>query len=222
MYTPEPFRESDVGVMLDFIDARPLGTLITVNHDTSLHTDASTAGVLATHLPFLLDRTRGEIGVLQGHVARANPHGAATATEALVIFTGPDAYVTPSWYASTREHGRVVPTWNYIAVHATGRFRLIEDPDFLRQHVTALTARHESVRERPWSVSDAPPEHINKLLREIIGLEIEITRLEGKWKMSQNRSASDITGVVAGLGASESPSDQEVSRIVEARRPRRK
>ena len=208
MYIPPSNAESSPEVMLGFIEAHPFGALVT----------AGAEGLFATHLPFVLDRARG---VLQGHVARANPHHREgyAGTEALVIFTGPDAYITPAWYAAKAEHGRVVPTWNYVAVHVHGPVRFIDDPSFLRPHLEALTRQHEAGREHPWSVSDAPAEFIAGLERAIVGVEVTISRLEGKWKMSQNRSSADIDGVVRGLSASPSPADLAVAGIVEARRP---
>src|SRR5205085_2896364 len=134
----------------------------------------------ATHLPLLLDRDAGPLGTVLGHVARANPHArqlAAGATDALVLFTGPNAYITPSWYALKAEHGRVVPTWNYVAVHASGTVMLRDDPEFLRAHLGALTATHERARSKPWDVSDAPEEFIAQQMRAIVGLEIRIEHL---------------------------------------------
>jgi transcriptional regulator len=212
MYIPATNAEHRLDVMQDFIDANPLGALVTASAD----------GMFATHLPLVLDRGRGAHGVLQGHLARANPHHRlpSITAEALVIFTGPDAYVTPSWYPSKAEHGKTVPTWNYIAVHASGTLRWIEDAGWLRAHLHALTGRHEAGREHPWAVDDAPADYVAQQLRAIVGLELEITRLEGKWKMSQNRPAADIDGVVRGLAASDDPVDRAVSRVVEERRPR--
>lgn len=211
MYIPKTNAEHRPEVMLDFIEANPLGALVT----------ASDAGMFATHLPLLVDRTRGPHGTLQGHVARANPHHrqAVSRGEALVIFTGPDAYVTPSWYPSKAEHGKAVPTWNYVAVHAHGTLRFIEDPAFLRGHLEALTARHEAGREAPWDIGDAPGDYIAQLERAIVGVEITITRLEGKWKMSQNRPDPDIDGVVAGLAGEADADARAVAALVEARRP---
>lgn len=213
MYTPPAFAETRPDVLYDFLEAHPLGTLVTSSSD----------GLFATHLPLLLDRTAGPLGTLQGHVARANPHHRYAAacetagTEALAIFTGPDAYITPSWYATKREHGKVVPTWNYVAVHVYGTLRVIDDVAFLRRHVTALSARHEGDRPQPWAVSDAPAEFIERLLPAIAGIELRITRLEGKWKASQNRSAEDVAGVVAGLSASGEPTDAAMAAIVRSR-----
>lgn len=161
------------------------------------------------------------MGTLLGHVARANPHSRVTgeSVEAMVIFSGPDAYITPEWYATKREHGRVVPTWNYVAIHAYGTLRLHDDPQFLRPHLEALTRQHEVGRSSPWHVSDAPDEFVAQQMKAIVGVELRIERLEGKWKMSQNRSQADIDGVVAGLGESTSATDRMVAELVEQRRP---
>jgi transcriptional regulator len=172
----------------------------------------------------LLDRASGSFGRLVGHVARANPHArqlANNASEALVIFAGPDAYITPNWYATKAETGRVVPTWNYVAVHAYGKVKLHAGPEFLRPHLEALTRQHEPSRGGTWEVSDAPEDYISQQMRAIVGVEITIERLEGKWKMSQNRSDADIEGVVSGLSASAAPEDHVVAGIVADRRPQR-
>lgn len=136
-----------------------------------------------------------------------------------MIFSGPDAYVTPGWYPSKQEHGRVVPTWNYVAVHAAGPLRLVDDADFLLRHLAVLTARHEVGRAHPWTPADAPPGFIERLARDTVGVEVDIVRLEGKWKMSQNRPAADIAGVVAGLAASPAAQDRAVAALVHERRP---
>jgi transcriptional regulator len=178
------------------------------------------------------DAARGLHGTLEGHVARANPHHKlfrATASpsstdaprESLVIFSGPDAYVTPAWYPSKAEHGRVVPTWNYIAVHAYGTLRLREDPEWLLAHVSRLTDQIEADRTARWAVSDAPADYIARELKAIVGFEMELTRIDARWKMSQNRPPADIDGVVEGLSASERPMDREVAVIVEERRPKK-
>ncbi|HEX8276746.1 MAG TPA: FMN-binding negative transcriptional regulator [Longimicrobiaceae bacterium] len=213
MYVPPSNAEHRPEVLHDFIEAHPLGALVTMSAD----------GLFATHLPLVLHRGRGPHGTLEGHVARASPHHRLplAADEALVIFSGPDAYVTPSWYAAKAEHGKVVPTWNYVAVHVYGTLRFVEDPAFLRRHLRELTERHEAGRERPWEVADAPAEYIAGLERAIVGVEIAVTRVEGKWKMSQNRPAADIDGVARGLAASPDPGDRAVAGIVEARRPDR-
>jgi transcriptional regulator len=210
MYNPPSFAERDVAVMHEFIEAHPLGALVT----------APASGLFATHLPFVLDRELGTYGTLQGHIARANPHHelAGDGDEALVLFTGADSYVTPTMYASKSKHGRVVPTWNYVAVHAHGTLRFVREAAALRRHLGRLTARHEATRPRPWSIADAPADYIEKQLGAIVGVEIEITRLEGKWKMSQNRPADDIDGVIEGLGASEDERERAVAEIVRERR----
>ena len=217
MYIPRLYAEERRDELAAFIEAHPLGALVTA--------DAS-GQLFATHLPLVFDPGAGEHGILEGHVARANPHHRIADSDAktLVIFTGPNAYVTPSWYPEKAAHGRVVPTWNYVAVHAYGTLRFIDDPTWLKAHLHRLTDRNESTRVRhadgmPWRVDDAPPEFIAQQMKAIVGVQITVTRLEGKWKMSQNRSPETIEAVVAGLGASNSAMDREVSAIVAARRP---
>ncbi len=212
MYIPPSNAEHDQQLIFDFIESNPLGALVTV----------STEGLFATHLPLVLHRDRGEHGTLEGHVARANPHHRQTLTshEALVIFTGPDSYITPSWYPAKAEHGKVVPTWNYVAVHAYGTLRFIDDEAFLRDHLARLVALNELKRADPWSVTDAPGDFITAQIKAIVGLEIDITRLEGKWKMSQNRSRADVDGVVRGLATSESAEERAVGEIVQQLRDR--
>ncbi|HKM61254.1 MAG TPA: FMN-binding negative transcriptional regulator [Acidisphaera sp.] len=194
MYLPPAFREDDVAVLHDAIRRIRFGALVTVDAD----------GVPdASHVPMLVDPDPAPYGTLIGHLARANPMIRATGT-ALAIFGGPNAYVTPSWYASKREHGKVVPTWNYVAVHATGPIEMIDDADALHAIVKRLTETHEAGRPAPWAVSDAPADFMRGQLKGIVGFRIPIARLEGKWKMSQNRPPADREGVVAGL-AQEAP-----------------
>ena len=211
MYIPSSNAEHRPEVMLDYMEAHPLATLVT----------SSSEGLIATHLPLLVDRTRGVNGTLAGHIARANPQQrqAREGDEALVIFSGHDAYITPAFYASKARDGKVVPTWNYVAVHAYGTLRYVTDPSALRRHLEALTSQHEASREQPWSVNDAPASYIERQMGAIVGVEIELMRLEGKWKMSQNRVAEDIDGVVAGLEASDDPRERVVGEVVRARRP---
>jgi transcriptional regulator len=211
VYIPSSNAEHRPEVMFDYMEAHPLAALVT----------SSSEGMIATHLPLLVDRTRGAHGTLAGHIARANPQHrqARDGDEALVIFSGHDTYITPAFYPSKERDGKVVPTWNYVAVHAYGTLRFVSDPTALRSHLEALTLRHESSREQPWAVSDAPDDYIARQMGAIVGVEIEITRLEGKWKMSQNRATEDIDGVIAGLEASENASVREVAGIVRARRP---
>ncbi len=198
MYLPPHFKQEDIAVLHRTIRQTRLATLVTLGE----------AGLEATHLPILLDESDGPRGAIRGHLARANPQWrrAAAATPALAIFQGPDAYVSPAWYPTKQETGKVVPTWNYVAVHAYGPIELFEDPGRLLDIVTALTARHEGRRAaqadaRPWAVGDAPADYIAAQLKGIVGFRLTIERLEGKWKLSQNRSAADRAGVVAGLTA---------------------
>jgi transcriptional regulator len=177
----------------------------------------------ATHLPLVLDRGRGELGVLQGHIARANPHHlrAADTADVLVVFSGADAYITPGWYPSKVRHGKAVPTWNYIAVHATGTIRFPEEREFLMPHLAQLTETHEAAQAHPWAMHDAPPGYIDQLARAIVGVEIEIRAVEGKWKLSQNRADEDIDGVIHGLHHSTHARDHHVADLVAEHRPHR-
>jgi transcriptional regulator len=176
---------------------------------------ATDQGLMASPLPLLLDPAEGPLGTLHGHLARANPQWRAAARgEAMVLFAGTDAYVTPSWYATKRETGRVVPTWNYVAVHAYGEAEFFEDEARLLAAVTRLTELHEGSRPDPWAVSDAPEPFVRSQLRGIVGLRLPIARLDGKRKMSQNRSAADRAGVAAGLAASERPGDREAAGLI--------
>jgi transcriptional regulator len=213
MYVPAINAQYDPEVLYAFMTAHPFAILVT----------ASAEGVVATHLPLVLDRTTGAHGTLEGHLARANPQSRqmSTGMEALVIFPGPNAYISPTWYPSKAEHGKVVPTWNYIAIHAYGELRIRDDPGFLRAHLDRLSAQHESSRRQPWAPSDAPPAFIEQQQRAIVAFQLVLSRLEGKWKMSQNRSDRDIDGVVTGLAMSPEPADRAVSEIVDAVRPRR-
>jgi transcriptional regulator len=211
LYIPSSNAEHRPDVMFDYMEAHPLAALVT----------SSSEGMIATHLPLLVDRTHGALGTLAGHIARANPQQrqARDGDEALVIFSAHDAYITPAFYPSKARDGKVVPTWNYVAVHAYGTLRFVSDPIALRRHLEALTSHHESSREQPWAVSDAPDDYIARQMGAIVGVEIEITRLEGKWKMSQNRAAEDVDGVIAGLEASGDAAAREVGGVVRARRP---
>jgi transcriptional regulator len=202
MYIPPAFREDDPAELHAIIRAGRIATLVT----------ATPEGLVATPLPLLLDEAEGEYGVLYGHVAKANPQWRLPVTgEALALFAGPDAYITPSWYVAKAEHGKVVPTWNYSAVHAYGSIEFFEDEVRLRDVVTRLTELHERSRDNPWSVSDAPEAFLKSQLRGIVGLRLPITRLEGKRKLSQNRNAADRSGVANGLAQSERHSDRVVA-----------
>jgi transcriptional regulator len=191
MYLPKHFEETRVEVLHGLVRAYPLGALVTV----------TAAGLDANHIPFEVDPEPGPLGTLRGHVARANPVWRETPTGApsLVIFRGPDTYVSPAWYPTKRETGKVVPTWNYAVVHAHGTPRFIDDPAWLRAFVARLTERHEARRPAPWKVTDAPADFVDKQVGAIVGLEIPIARLIGKWKVSQNRPPHDRAGVVDGL-----------------------
>ncbi len=191
MYQPPHFQELDTAVIHAAIRESGLATLVTV----------SSAGPFASHVPMLLDTTKGKQGVLRGHLAKPNPQrkNLVAGQPALAIFMGPDAYISPSLYAAKKEHGKVVPTWNFVAIHASGPIRFFDDAESLLALVTALTVKFESKRATPWAVSDAPDDFVKGMLNGIIGFELEIVSLEGKWKMSQNRPAGDKPGIVEGL-----------------------
>lgn len=204
MYTPPAFREDDPATLHQLIREARLSTLVT----------ATSEGLIATPLP-LFFMEEGEHGLLYGHVAKANPQWKLPPlAESLAIFSGPDAYITPSWYESKREHGKVVPTWNYAAVHAYGPIEFFEDEDRLHEVVTRLTNLHERPRAQPWAVIDAPAPFIKSQLRGIVGLRLTITRIEGKRKMSQNRPEADRDGVAEGLSRSDRDDDRRVSAMI--------
>ena len=194
MYLPSHFEETRSEALHALVRDHPLGTLITQDRRGALQADA---------IPFVLDASAGGPGVLSGHVARANPLWRETRddVDALVVFHGAQGYVSPGWYPSKALHGKAVPTWNYIVVQARGRLRAIDDREWLRAFVTRLTERHEARQATPWHVSDAPADYLETMLGAIVGIEIALTSLVGKWKTSQNRDAADRAGVVAGLNA---------------------
>ena len=205
MYTPPFFKDDDVESIRTVIRATRLANLVT----------ATANGPIATPLPLFLDESEGEHGVLYGHVARANPQWRSEPIGlAMAIFMGPDAYVTPSWYATKRETGKVVPTWNYVTVQVHGPIEFFDDTDRLLKVVTRLTNLHETSRDIPWQVTDAPADFIASQLRAIVGLRMPIVKLEGKRKMSQNRSEADRLGVSAGLSASDRASDRDVAALI--------
>jgi transcriptional regulator len=207
MYVPPAFREDDLPTLHAMMQEARLANLITATNE----------GLIATPLPLFIVPDEGPYGTLYGHMARANPQWKQPPTgEAMALFSGPDAYVTPSWYASKQEHGKVVPTWNYVAVHAYGPVEFFDDADRLLDAVTRLTNVHEGSRAQPWAVTDAPADFIRAQLRGIVGLRLPISRIEGKRKMSQNRPAQDRTGVAAGLAASDRMSDREVAPLIPA------
>ena len=191
MYLPKHFEETRVEVLHALVRAHPLAALVTLG----------AGGLEANHIPFEIDPDPAPFGTLRGHVARANPvwRELSRGADALAIFQGPATYVSPSWYPTKQEGGKVVPTWNYAVVHAYGPLRAVDDPAWLRAFVERLTNRHESGRTAPWHVTDAPADYVDKMVTAIVGIELPVTRLLGKWKTSQNRPARDRAGVVAGL-----------------------
>ncbi len=206
MYQPPHFREERLEVQHALIRAHPLGLMITSGED----------GPLANPVPFLLDAEAAPKGVLRAHLARANRQWQALAAgePALVVFQGVDTYVTPSWYETKKETGKVVPTWNYAIVQVRGPVRVIEDKEWLRRQITALTAQHEGGRMEPWAVTDAPEDFVAAQLKGIIGIEMTIEAIDGKWKVSQNRPASDRIGVAEGLAAEADPQAARMERLV--------
>ena len=209
MYLPAHFNEQRIEVLQQLIRARPLGTLITLG----------SAGIEANHIPFELAPEPGPSGTLRGHVARANPvwRDFSKSIEALVIFQGPQVYVSPSWYPTKQNTGEVVPTYNYVVVHAYGPLRIVDDVAWLRGLVTRLTERFEAPQAQPWRVSDAPESFIEKQLQAIVGIEITVTRLFGKWKVSQNRSGIDRRGVVSELSKATDADSLAMAELVRER-----
>ena len=193
MYIPAHFAESRPEVLHELIRRYPLGMLVT----------HGAAGLDANHIPFELDAASGSLGTLASHVARANPvwQQLRDGDEVMVVFRAADAYISPNWYPSKHEQHRQVPTWNYMVAHAHGRVRIVDDERFVRGIVGRLTKTHEASQALPWKMADSPREFIDKLLQAIVGIEIEITRLEGKSKLSQNKEARDLRGAIEGLAA---------------------
>jgi transcriptional regulator len=191
MYLPSQFEESRTEVLHQLVREHPFGTLVTMTPD----------GLNANHLPFEIDCTSAPFGILHAHVARANPvwRNFDQDLDALVIFQGPQAYISPSWYPTKQEAGKVVPTYNYVVVHAYGRMRVMDDATWMRALLERLSATHESSQPQPWTMEDAPPDYIEKMLAAVVGIEIEITRLVGKWKVSQNQPQVNRVGVAQGL-----------------------
>lgn len=209
MYLPGYFEETRTEVLHRLMHERPLATLVTL----------AAAGINANHLPFELDSEPLPNGTLRCHVARANPvwRDYSRDTEALVIFHGPQLYISPSWYETKKQSGEVVPTYNYAVVHAYGALRIIDDRAWLRGLVTRLTERFESASSAPWRVSDAPDDFIDKQLGAIVGIEITITKLAGKWKVSQNRPALDRAGVVEALSETASADSLAIAQMIKER-----
>jgi transcriptional regulator len=207
MYNPAPFVENRTDTLHAFIREHPFAALVTWGPN----------GLLATHAPMLLDADAKPQSVLRCHIARANPQWRElqSSPAALVIFSGPHHYISPSWYPSTQEHGRVVPTWNYVAVHVWGRARIFEDPDLLMPYLRELTREHEAGLEKPWSIDDAPPQFIDTMAKAIVAIEIVIERIAGKWKLGQNRSSEDRAGAIQGLEKLDTPQSREVAVAME-------
>jgi transcriptional regulator len=204
MYTPKHFSAPGEAALLDLIRAYPFATLVTTG----------VSGLEVNHLPLYLESN----GVLSGHLARANSlwQQVQNLTEVMAIFHGPHAYVTPAWYPTKAQTGMVVPTWNYVVVHARGKLRVIEDANWLRAHLTVLTAQQEAVFEQPWRLEDAPAGFIDKLMQAVVGIEIEVTELTGKWKLSQNQPPENQVGVLQGLSEGNDVHGREMAELVKA------
>lgn len=206
MYLPRCHQASDLEALYTLMETHPLGAWVCTGAE----------GLIANHLPFVLDRSRGPHGTLMGHVSRANGvwRDLSTATPSVVMFQGPQAYITPSWYPGKVAHGEVVPTWNYVVAHAHGVARAIDDRDWLLAMLERLTQAQESARATPWRVADAPAAYIDRLLRAVVGIEIPIARLEGKHKLSQDEDMADRVGTVAGLMAEPRDEARTLARLV--------
>jgi transcriptional regulator len=206
MYLPSYFAESRSEVLRELMRAHPLAALVHVG----------SKGLDANHVPLVFDDMGGRCGLLRGHVARANPvfRELAAGSEVLAIFQGPSHYISPNWYPSKRAHGKDVPTWNYVVVHARGRLAWHDEPSWLGNFLGALTHGQEHQRAEPWHVTDAPAEYIDRMLKAIVGFEIPIDELTGKWKVSQNRTAEDRAGARAGLAGEENESARAIAALI--------
>jgi transcriptional regulator len=209
VYIPSYHEESNLNVQHALIQSHPLATWVTVGAN----------GLIANHIPFILDTSRGKFGTLRAHVSRANTvwKELSSSVPSIVMFQGPQSYITPSWYPTKQIEGKVVPTWNYAVVHAHGVPAVIEDRDWILQAITDLTNQSESPRSEPWKVSDAPDEFINRLLGAIVGIEIPITQISGKWKVSQDEALADRLGTAEGLLQLGDPSSLVLSGLVTER-----
>lgn len=206
MYIPKAHEEKNTSILHALVKSHPLGTWVTHNEE----------GLIVNHIPFIIDGTLGENGTLLGHVARANPvwKEFSSTENSVVIFQGAETYITPSWYPSKHEHGRALPTWNYAVVHVHGLPRIIEDKEWLLNHLNALTDEHESEQTLPWKVEDAPEDFTKHMLKSIVGIEIPIAKLEGKWKVNQNKQEPDKLGVIAGLLSRKDSQSKEMASYV--------
>jgi transcriptional regulator len=209
LYTPKHFDEPRTEVLHDLMRERSLATLITLG----------STGLSANHIPLFLSAEPAPLGTLRGHVSRSNSvwKDFDPKVEALAVFSGPDAYVTPSWYPTKQDTGQVVPTWNYVVAHAYGTLRVIDDPTWVRANVEELTRHKESGRAEPWNVADAPAEYIARLLGGIVGIEIVLSRIEGKWKVSQNQPPANQAGVIEGLAETGDAEAMAMARLVKER-----
>jgi transcriptional regulator len=208
LYLPAHFNETRPDVLHALMREHPLATLVAVND----------SGLVANHLPMRISAEPAP-GILRGHVARANPlwKEYRSETEALAIFQGPQAYISPALYPSKQVNGEVVPTWNYAVVHARGTLRFIHDTDWLRGFVSTLTDEREAARSQPWKVTDAPAPYVDKMLALIVGFELSISSLSGKWKLGQNRTKADREGLIRGLGQSEDANSRQLSDMLATR-----
>ncbi len=211
MYIPAAFEETRQAVLHGLIRQQPLATLVTW----------SAGGLDANHIPLYLRASGAGLGTLVGHVARSNPlwREADTATAVLAIFQGPQAYISPSWYPTKQEHGKAVPTWNYAVVHARGPVRVVDDPAWVRAQLLELTQQQESGLAHPWAVDDAPRDYTDAMLKAIVGIEIAVQQLTGKWKVSQNQPANNQAGVVQALTAAGTEQSVAMAALVQARAP---
>ncbi|HEY8102596.1 MAG TPA: FMN-binding negative transcriptional regulator [Burkholderiaceae bacterium] len=206
MYQPKAHEETRVEVLHELIKDHSLGCIVTLGKN----------GLIVNHIPFLIDSDAEGKGTLKGHVARANPlwQDFSDSVESVIIFQGPQAYVSPSWYPTKHQTGKAVPTWNYAVVHVHGFPKVIEDPAWLLSLVTELSNTHEATQKLPWKVSDAPKDFTDRMIEMIVGIEIPISKIEGKWKLSQNRPMGDRLGVAAGLESQQDASARSVASLV--------
>ena len=211
MYIPKMYEENRVPVLHEFLESNPFASLITMG----------ASGLFASHIPMVLEKDGSEFGRLKCHVSRANHQWQdfSPEVEALAIFKGVDHYITPTWYMEKQETGKVVPTWNYEVVHVYGKLQAIQDHDWLMAHLNNLTNIHEAASPEPWQVSDAPEDYIETMAKGIVGLEFSITRLEGKWKVSQNRHERDYEGILKGLDSLHTESSRAMKELVKGRCP---
>ncbi|HUF73218.1 MAG TPA: FMN-binding negative transcriptional regulator [Gammaproteobacteria bacterium] len=206
MYLKPLFEETEIERLHELAKAHPLATFVTLMESE----------IVVNHMPVLISADGGKYGTLRGHIPRENPLWRALdgTGEAVTVFQGPEAYISPSWYPSKRVHGKVVPTWNYVVVHARGMPTAVDDADWIRNHLNELTDEHESREPQPWSVSDAPKEFVDQMIGHVVGIEMPIASIVGKWKLSQNRPVEDQHGVVAGLRARGDEASLEIGRLI--------